>query len=56
MSPPSFLGGAAGDKVYGFGRPQPTIGALSNLAGYRTRDIKAEARKKALENRLNDGI
>ena len=41
---------AAGNKVYGQGRPAPTYGAVSK-PGYAMRDGKAAARREALIRR-----
>lgn len=42
---------SAGNKVYGAGRPMPTVGPV-NKAGYRKRDNMAKARRNALLRRL----
>ena len=44
---------AAGDKVYGAGRPSPNLGPTSNLEGYRERNLTIEARKGAAMRRLS---
>ncbi len=41
----------AGNKVYGAGRPMPTIGPV-NPAGYRERDRMAKARRNAILRRM----
>ena len=41
---------AAGNKVYGGGRPAPTYGAVDKT-GYAIRDGKAAARREALMRR-----
>lgn len=45
---------AAGDKVYGAGRPMPNvgIGGAQSAAGYNERDVRAAARRKALLGRI----
>ncbi len=43
---------AAGKKHYGSGRPMPTVGRVTDRAGYTKRDAKAAARKEALLRRL----
>lgn len=40
-----------GNKVYGAGRPHPTLGPVDKL-GYRERDRKTRARRNALLRRL----
>ena len=40
-----------GDKVYGSGRPMPTIGPVDK-AGYKQRDRLAAARRNALLRRM----
>ena len=56
-SPPQAGGGfnpyAAGKKHYGSGRPMPTVGKVTDRAGYTIRDNKAAARKDALMRRLS---
>jgi hypothetical protein len=42
----------AGKKHYGSGRPMPTVGKVTNRAGYTIRDNKAAARRDALIRRL----
>lgn len=42
---------AAGNKVYGAGRPMPTVGPVDK-AGYRTRDRLAAARRNAMLRRM----
>lgn len=42
---------AAGDKIYGGGRPFPTSGPVDPL-GYRERDAKATARRNAILRRM----
>jgi hypothetical protein len=48
-----FNNAAAGNKVYGFGRPQPTTGPVSAAGqlGYQKRDAMAAARRNALIRR-----
>ena len=41
----------AGSKVYGGGRPMPTIGPVDK-AGYRMRDRAAKARRDAMLRRM----
>ena len=41
----------AGNKVYGGGRPMPTIGPVDKT-GYRQRDRMAKARRNALLRRM----
>jgi len=43
---------AAGKKHYGSGRPMPTVGRVSDRAGYKKRDVKAAARRDALMRRI----
>jgi len=43
---------AAGKKHYGSGRPMPTVGKVTDRAGYTKRDAKAAARREALLRRL----
>jgi hypothetical protein len=43
---------AAGKKHYGSGRPMPTVGRVSDRAGYKERDVKAAARRDALMRRI----
>jgi|TARA_R110000772_G_scaffold146578_2_gene256752 hypothetical protein len=43
---------AAGKKHYGSGRPMPTVGRVSDRAGYNERDVKAAARRDALMRRI----
>lgn len=58
MQPSAPQGGAgfnsfaAGNKVYGQGRPAPTYGAVDKT-GYAMRDGKAAARRDALMRRAN---
>jgi len=40
-----------GNKVYGSGRPMPTIGRV-DPSGYRERDAKARAQRTAILSRL----
>lgn len=42
---------AAGNKVYGGGRPMPTMGKISDKSGYAMRDGKMAARREALMRR-----
>jgi len=42
---------AAGAKIYGGGRSNPTSGPVDKM-GYRERDMKHKARKQAIMNRL----
>jgi len=42
---------SVGDKVYGSGRPMPTLGPV-NKQGYRERDRLAAARRQALLRRM----
>jgi hypothetical protein len=58
FSAPAKAGGgfnpyAAGKKHYGTGRPMPTVGKVTDRAGYTKRDAKAAARKDALIRRLS---
>ena len=43
---------AAGKKHYGSGRPMPTVGKVTDRAGYKQRDVKAAARRDALLRRI----
>jgi hypothetical protein len=43
---------AAGKKHYGSGRPMPTVGKVTERAGYKERDVKAAARRDALLRRI----
>lgn len=56
-APPQGGGGfnpyAAGKKHYGSGRPMPTVGKVTDRAGYKQRDVKAAARRDALMRRLS---
>ena len=42
---------AAGQKVYGAGRPMPNIGPVNKM-GYRVRDRAAKARRDAMLRRM----
>jgi hypothetical protein len=42
---------AAGNKVYGGGRPMPTVGRVDPL-GYADRDLATKARRNALLRRM----
>ena len=42
---------AAGKKVYGGGRPMPTMGKVQDKSGYAMRDGKMAARREALMRR-----
>lgn len=42
---------AVGNKIYGGGRSAPNIGPV-DPTGYRTRDLKYQARREAMERRL----
>ncbi len=42
---------AAGDKIYGGGRDAPNIGPV-DPTGHRTRDLKYQARRTAMQRRL----
>jgi len=42
---------AAGNKIYGGGRSNPTSGPVDK-AGYRERDLKSKARRNALLRRM----
>ena len=44
---------AAGKKHYGSGRPMPTVGKVTDRAGYKQHDVKAAARRDALMRRLS---
>jgi hypothetical protein len=44
---------AAGKKHYGSGRPMPTVGKVTDRAGYKERDVKAAARRDALLRRIS---
>lgn len=48
---PGFLTYAAGRKIYGSGRSNPTSGPVDKL-GYRERDLKHKVRRQAVLNRL----
>lgn len=50
----SFNAYAAGNKVYGGGRPNPNQGKVGaqGALGYAKRDAQAEARKNAFNRRL----
>lgn len=45
----------AGNKVYGAGRSNPTMGPVDRL-GYRERDAKEAARRAAMLKRLRAGL
>ncbi len=47
----SFNPYAVGDKVYGSGRPMPTIGPVDRT-GYAERDLASKARRQAILNRM----
>ncbi len=47
-----FNSNTVGKKHYGAGRPMPTVGKVTNTAGYTMRDNKAAARKDALMRRI----
>lgn len=47
----TFNSYAAGNKVYGFGRSNPTSGPVDKM-GYRERDRKTKAKRNALLRRL----
>lgn len=40
---------ATGRKVYGSGRRGPNVGMTSNIGGYGERDLRAQAKKNALQ-------
>lgn len=42
---------AAGQRVYGGGRPMPTIGPVDKM-GYKERDAKQNAKKRAMAQRV----
>ena len=42
---------AAGKKMYGSGRPMPTMGKVKDKTGYAMRDSKMAARRNALMRR-----
>lgn len=46
-----FQSYAAGNKVYGGGRPAPNVGMTANMAGYGRRDAEMAARKQAFLDR-----
>lgn len=46
-----FMSGAAGDKMYGTGRPAPRYGKIADKSGYAMRDAKQRARMGALQRR-----
>lgn len=46
-----FLPYSAGNKIYGGGRDAPNIGPV-DPTGHRTRDLKYQARRTALQRRL----
>lgn len=45
---------AAGNKVYGAGRPFPNIGAVDKM-GYRERELRTKAKRNAMLRRLKAG-
>lgn len=47
-----FMSGAAGDKMYGTGRPAPRYGKIANKEGYAMRDARKQARMGALQRRV----
>jgi hypothetical protein len=51
---PSFNEYAAGAKVYGGGRYNPTMGPVDK-SGYRERDRKLSVRRNALQAKLKAG-
>lgn len=46
-----FMSGAAGDKMYGTGRPAPRYGKIAAKEGYAMRDARQRARSEALQRR-----
>ena len=46
-----YLPYAVGDKIYGGGSSAPNIGPVDPM-GHRTRDLKYQARREAMERRL----
>lgn len=46
-----FKAGAAGSKRYGLGQVMPTQGKIPDLSGYKVRDQRLHARRKALAQR-----
>lgn len=46
-----FLPYAAGDKIYGGGRDAPNMGPVDPM-GHKTRDLKYQARRTAMQRRL----
>jgi hypothetical protein len=46
-----FISYAAGKKNYGMGRGAPNIGPVDKT-GYRERDLKVNARRAAIQRRL----
>lgn len=51
QKPYDFNSYAAGNKTYGFGRSNPTMGPVDKL-GYKERDAKHSARRNAILRRL----
>lgn len=56
-NPPPLLNGgfnayAAGKKYYGGGRSMPNLGPVSDLLGYKQRDLKRTAMQNAIARRL----
>ena len=52
--PYDFNSYAAGNKIYGGGRSNPTSGPVDPM-GYRERDLKVKAKRNAMLRRLKAG-
>lgn len=52
QKPDAYTPYAAGAKMYGFGRPNPTSGPVDK-AGYQERDQAAQARKNIILQRMS---
>ena len=50
-----FRAGAAGSKRYGLGQVAPQTGKIADTSGYQQRDLRLQARKKALAQRAGFG-
>lgn len=50
----AFSNTAAGNKVYGGGRPMPTVGPVDPM-GYAERDLAAKTQRNAILRKLKAG-
>lgn len=51
-----YKAGAIGSKRYGLGQVAPQQGKIADMSGYRQRDQRLQARKKALEQRIKPAV